>query len=253
MLTDTQKRTIQAIVNVFESGKPAGNYGAVTFSTRDVGCLTYGRSQTTLASGGLARLVSEYCNTTGAQQAEGLRPYLIRLQERDRALDSDPQFKSLLIKAGTDPAMHQVQDQFFDRIYWDPAIGAAQRLDIETPLGSAVVYDSFIHGAWARLRDATLARVGLPASESLSATPGLPSAPSGAPAAVGECPWVLEYITLRRQWLASHPNSLLRHSVYRMDTFLALAAAGNWDLRLPLEAHGVAITAAAVAPPAPAP
>jgi len=241
MLTETQKRTIQAIVNVFETGEPAGNYGAITFSQGDVGRLTYGRSQTTLASGGLARLVSAYCSTTGAQQAEDLRSYLVRLEARDRALDEDPQFRTLLIKAAADPAMHRVQDQFFDRMYWDPAIRAAQRLAIETPLGSAVIYDSFIHGAWSRLRDATLARVGIPAP------------PSDSAAVAGEHVWILEYLRLRRDWLATHPNPLLRRAVYRMDTFLELAGAGNWALTLPIEAHGVPITAASFAPAAVAP
>jgi len=284
MLTDLQKRTIQSIVNVFETGKATGNYGAVTFSARDVGCLTYGRSQTTLASGGLALLIGEYCNTTGALQAAALLPYLARLASRDRTLDSDAKFTSLLRKAGTDPAMHRVEDQFFDRDYWDPAICAAQRLAIETPLGSAVVYDSFIHGAWARLRDATLARLGLPAVASpptvASAKPGLPAVasakpglpaiasakpglpaiasakpglPAIAPAKAGERQWVLEYIALRRNWLATHSNPLLRLAVYRMDTFLCLAAAANWDLALPLEAHGVTITEAAIAPRAVSP
>jgi len=241
VLTDTQKRTIQAIVNVFETGKISGNYGAVTLSTQDVGRLTYGRSQTTLASGGLAQLVSDYCSTTGARQADGLRPYLVRLEARDRALDSDVQFKSLLIKAGQDPAMHRVEDNFFDQMYWDPAIHAAQRLAIVTPLGSAVVYDSFIHGAWARMRDATLARIGLPAM------------PAGSSAPTDEHDWILEYIKLRRGWLATHPNPLLHRAVYRMDTFLSLAAVENWTLALPVEAHGVTITEAALAPSAPSP
>ena len=246
MLNDIQKRTIQAIVNVFETGRPAGNYGAVTFSTRDPGRLTYGRSQTTLSSGGLAQLVGEYCNTTGAAEAASLRPFLVRLQARDRSLDSDAPFRTLLIKAGQDPVMHRVEDQFFDRIYWDPAIHAARRLAISTPLGSAVVYDSFVHGAWARLRDATLSRVGLPGNS------GLPAIPTGSRGTTDERAWILEYVKLRREWLSTHANPLLRLAVYRMDTFLALAAAGNWALALPIEAHGVAITAAAVASSAPA-
>ena len=246
MLTDTQKRTIQAIVNVFETGKPAGNYGAVTFSTRDAGRLTSGRSQTTLASGGLALLLGEYCNTTGAVESHELRPYLVRLQARDRSLDTDPSFRTLLVKAGQDPAMHRVEDCFFDRMYWDPAIQAARRLAISTPLGSAVVYDGFVHGAWARLRDATLSRVGLPGNA------GLPAIPTGSRGTTDERAWILQYIRLRREWLSAHPNSLLRLAVYRMDTFLALAAAGNWSLALPIEAHGVTITEAAIAPCAPA-
>jgi len=247
MLNDTQKRTIQAIVNVFETGRPAGNYAGVTFSSRDVGRLTYGRSQTTLAGGGLARLIGEYCNTTGAIEAQEFRPYLVRLQERDLSLDTDIPFRTLLVKAGGDPAMHRVQDQFFDRLYWNPAILAARHLGISTALGSGVVYDSFIHGAWSRLRDATLARLGPPA------VAGTPAAPPPKTSATDERGWILEYLWLRREWLATHPNPLLRLAVYRMDTFLAIAAAGNWELSLPLEAHGVTISRSAISSSSPAP
>lgn len=236
MLTPLQKRTIQSIVNVFETGSPAGDYANITVAAGDPGHLTYGRSQTTLASGNLALLIKAYCDSPGAACAVELRGYLPRLDARDTTLDADPRLRSLLHEAAADEVMHRVQDTFFDRDYWDPAIRAAQRLSIETPLGAAVVYDSFIHGAWARLRDATLARL------------GSPSATAGSPATNGERHWVREYITLRRDWLASHTNPLLRLAVYRMDTFLALADAGNWDLVLPLEAHGIAITEAALAP-----
>jgi chitosanase len=47
MLTDLQTRAAQAIVNVFETGTPRGDYGRVTLLAGDTGHLTYGRSQTT--------------------------------------------------------------------------------------------------------------------------------------------------------------------------------------------------------------
>ena len=53
MLTELQKLTAQAIVNVFETGKARGDYGRVSVMRGDTGHLTYGRSQTTLAIGNL--------------------------------------------------------------------------------------------------------------------------------------------------------------------------------------------------------
>jgi chitosanase len=235
MLTNLQKITAQAIINVFETGRPAGNYGAVTFRKDDVGCLTFGRAQATLAGGSLALLLKEYCDAPEAALAAELRAYQPRLDARDRSLDTDARFASLLRSAGADPVMRPVEDHFFDLEYWHPAVRAAESLVIPSALGTAVVYDSFIHGAWARLRDATLSRI------------GPPSTPEAATSAGGEHAWVREYITLRRDWLANHPNPLLRRSVYRMDTFLALAGAANWDLALPLEAHGVTISEATLA------
>ena len=230
MLNELQKCTIQAIINVFETGSPSGDYANVTVAPGDPGHLTYGRSQTTLASGNLALLVRSYCDSPGAIHAVELGAYLVRLHARDCTLDSDTRFRSLLCEAAAGEAMRRVQDDFFDRAYWHPAVRAAEALTIKSPLGTAVVYDSFIHGAWARLRDATLARI-------------------GSPSAASERSWVLAYISLRRDWLANHPNPLLRRAVYRMDTFLALDAAPNWDLTLPLQSHGVTITEASLITP----
>jgi chitosanase len=234
MLTELQKRTIQAIVNVFETGRPAGDYTNVTLLPGDPGHLTYGRSQTTLASGGLWRLVATYCAAAAGKSAEDLRDYLPRLEARDVTLDHDARFRALLREAGADAVMQRAQDQFFDRAYWEPALVAARGLGVSSALGAGVVYDSFIHGAWGRLRDATTARV------------GLPSAAQQSGAAADERAWVREYVALRRDWLAGHANPVLRHAVYRMDTFVALIEAENWTLALPVLAHGVAIDEAAL-------
>jgi len=241
MLTNLQKVTAQAIVNIFETGSPAGDYANITVASGDPGHLTYGRSQTTLASGNLALLIRSYCDAPDAMHADGFRAYLPRLDARDATLDTDARFHSLLREAATDETMRRIQDDFFDRCYWHPAVRAAESLAILSPLGTAVVYDSFIHGAWSRLRDATLARAGLPA------VAGLPSAPEGAKSKTDERSWIREYTALRRDWLANHPNPLLHRAVYRMDTFLELAHAANWDLTLPLQAHGVTISEATFA------
>ncbi|HMD31169.1 MAG TPA: hypothetical protein VKG84_04610, partial [Candidatus Acidoferrales bacterium] len=58
--------------------------------------------------------------------------------------------------------------------------------------------------------------------------------------------WIGAYIAVRREWLATHPNPLLHRTVYRMDTFAALAEAGNWNLDLPFEAHGVLLDEQAI-------
>lgn len=220
MLTELQKRTCQALVNIFETGRALGVYGAVTYHPNDPGQLTYGRSQTTLASGNLALLLTAYCKAPDAQYADALRPYLPRLVERSPELNSDRTLRDLLKAAGDDPVMHDVQDGFFDRVYWTPAATAAAALGLSTALGMATVYDSTVHGSWGRIRDLTNAAVGLLA-------------------ACGEQAWVRGYIGTRRGWLAASSNTLLQKTVYRMDALQALADAGVWDLRLPLTVRGV--------------
>ncbi|MCI0508166.1 MAG: hypothetical protein L0Z73_18980 [Gammaproteobacteria bacterium] len=72
MVTQLQKLTAQAIVNIFETGKVRGDYGKVTLLRGDPGHLTYGRSQTTLASGNLYLLIKDYCGQAEASYGGAL-------------------------------------------------------------------------------------------------------------------------------------------------------------------------------------
>ncbi len=232
MLTDLQKRTCQALVNIFETGRARGVYGSVTYHPQDAGQLTYRRSQTTLASGNLALLVKAYCDAPGALYAGALAAYLPRLARRSAELNTDAELRLLLREAGDDPVMEAEQDAFFDRIYWTPAVDAAASAGLATALGIATVYDSKIHGSWDRVRDRTTGAV-------------------GTAEACGEPRWVAGYIATRRAWLAGSANELLRKTVYRMDALQALVDAGAWSLDLPLTVRGVRLDADVLATPPP--
>lgn len=232
MLTDLQKRTAQAIVNIFETGQMRGDYGKVTLIPGDPGHLTYGRSQTTLASGNLHLLLKDYCETPEAALASRLRRFLPKLAARDTRLDRDMTLRILLEHAGHDPVMWSVQDRFFDRVYWRPSVLGAEACGIGTALGTAVVYDSHIHGAWRLVRTRTEERHGTAGS-------------------LGERVWVERYVAERRDWLANHPKPVLHPTVYRMDALRTLIQAGAWELSLPLRVRGVTIDEEALITPAP--
>ncbi len=222
MLTEIQKRAAQAIVNIFETGRARGDYAQVTLLAGDSGHLTYGRAQTTLASGNLYLLIKAYCQAPGAELASELMCYLGPLEARDVNLDHDMRLRALLRDAGHDPVMQEVQDGFFDRVYWRPAERAAAALGAEQALGCAVVYDSFIHGSWQRMRDRTVER-------------------HGRLADMGEKGWIENYVAVRREWLATHSNRLLHRTVYRMDALRQLMDEGRWGLELPFTCRGVAV------------
>jgi len=222
MLTPLQKKTAQAIVNVFETGSVRGEYGQVTLLRNDAGHLTYGRSQTTLASGNLYLLVKAYCEAPGALFAGDLNAYLNRLSVRDLTLDNDTMLRNILHDAGGDPVMHDVQNQFFDRVYWNPAAQSATNLAFKDPLSTAVVYDSCIHGSWQKIRDMTNAQIGLAGVK-------------------GERLWIENYVKTRKNWLGNSPNPLLQRTVYRMESFEQMIASALWDLNLPLRVRGVII------------
>ncbi len=222
MLTVLQKKTAQSIVNIFETGKPLGDYGNVTVLNGDTGHLSYGRSQTTLGSGNLALLLHAYCDANGSF-SDSLRSFLSAFDRRDIKLDHNEKVKSLLRQAGDDHVMRTVQDDFFDRVYWGPALKSAAAVGAGKPLSITVIYDGRIHGSFEKIRDMTNEQHG----------------PFGV---VGEDEWIKSYVFIRRHWLANHGNTLLHGTVYRMDALMKLIEAGKWDLPLPLTVRNVIIS-----------
>ena len=231
MLTDTQKQTAQAIVNIFETGKVLGDYASVVSVAGDPGGLTYGRSQTTLMGGNLYLLIKDYCEAADAEFAEQFKPYLDQIFNKNTKLNRDSQLHNLLRDAGrNDPVMWRVQDTFFDRVYWNPALKNATTLGIKSALGSAVVYDSIVHGSWGKIRDRNINKF-------------------GQVSAISEKAWIKNYVSVRRDWLATHPTvPLLHRTVYRMDAFIKLVDANNWDLTLPLKVRTLVIDEEILAP-----
>lgn len=231
-MTPTQIRTAQAILNIFETGSVLGDYGMVTVIRGDTGHLTFGRSQTTLGSGNLYRLLKQYADNPGARFGQRMQAWLPRVQAGDITLDHDRRLHNLLRATADDPVMRETQDAFFDEVYWQPAHRAAQRLGVTSPLGTAVVYDGHVHGSWARMRDRT-------------------DEQAGTVATIGEQAWVQAYVHTRREWLANHTREDLRRTVYRMDAFQRLLDLGQWGLDLPLVVRGREISAATLnaAPP----
>lgn len=223
MLTTTQKQTAQSIINIFETSAVLGEYGSVTVIDGDTGHLTFGRSQTTLASGNLFELLQRYCNNAGARFSARLTPWLPRVQAEDFSLDNEIKFHNLLRATADDKVMRDTQDVFFDTNYWQLAQRSANNVGITSPLGVAVVYDSTVQGSWIRMRDRT-------------------NQQAGTIAALGEQRWIAAYIATRRQWLATNGNPVLRKTVYRMDAFQRLIAQGFWGLELPLVVCSVEIS-----------
>jgi len=219
-MNELQGRTAKAIVNIFETGRVAGDYGAVTVLKGDSGHLTYGRSQTTLGSGNLFLLIRAYCARADAQFASELTPFLPALAARDASLDRNAALRETLREAGDDPAMRNEQDRFFDEHYFNPAVALAAARGISEPLGQTVVYDSTVHGGFGKVA----ARVGVPIG-------------SGG---VDQREWVRRYVSERRSWVRSLQPPLPT-TTYRMDAFDRLIADGLWDMALNLNVRGVTI------------
>lgn len=219
MLSLMQKKTAEAIVNIFETGSVLGDYGNVTLIPGDTGHLTFGRSQTTLGSGNLYKLLRSYCARPDARFDSALSPFLQRFEGCDLGLDHEKHLHNILRASADDPTMREIQDVFFDQTYWQPAERAAAHLGITSALGIAVIYDSTVHGSAELIRDKTNQNVGTLAQ-------------------LGEHKWIAAYVHTRRQWLANHSREDLRPTVYRMEALQRLIDQELWDLALPLLVRG---------------
>lgn len=220
-----EKALIQSIVNVFETGAPEGKYDKLVIYDDGVNGshqITYGKSQTT-EQGNLSRLIDMYVDNAGTF-ANDFVPYLEKIGKEP--LVDDENFKRLLIKAAReDKIMRETQDNFFDEVYWLPAMQWFERNGFKLPLSMLVTYDSYIHSGSIPmfLRKRFIEP---------------PPAKGG-----NEKKWVASYVETRHQWLKYHEKPILRKTIYRTQTFLNEIARENWKLnKLPINANGVNVT-----------
>ena len=224
MTTHDVKTLVQRVVNVFETGTPEGRYDSLVVMPdghNDSRQITYGRSQTT-EQGHLKELLELYVQKGGLLAGE-IAAYFDRIGVVP--LEDDAQFKDLLRRAAReDGIMRQAQDDFFDEVYFDPAMGFFQTNGFILSLSLLVIYDSHIHSG---------------------SVPGFlrNRFPEPVPARNGnEKSWVTSYVNVRHDWLANHSNELLRRTIYRTQCFKDQIATENWDLdKLPIMDNGVPV------------
>jgi chitosanase len=223
MITPEIKRKILQIVNIFETGKLEGRYYELVVMNDGPGGIpqiTYGRSQTTEYSG-LKNLVQRYIRSEG-KYATQLSEYVSRIGKTP--LSNDRVFKQLLVQAArNDPMMISVQDEFFDKTYYQPAYKFFISNGFKLPLSLLVIYDSYIHSG--RVPDFLRRRFG----EKIPARGG------------NEKEWVARYCDVRHQWLKYHSNPILRKTTYRTACFKEQIASGNWMLDQPIKVQGVVV------------
>lgn len=229
VVSTATRKAIDAVLSLFETGKlPTAAAYATCTVLKDGAGISYGKHQCTDKAGSLDLVVKRYIEL-GGQHAAALSKFLPQLAANESA-KVDPAGKfptwlteliALLKTAGADPVMQQAQDEVFDEEYFAPAAEKAADLGLMTALGLLTIYDTCIHSGPGRV--AAHAKL-------VKAT---------SPNAGGdERKWVLEYIAVRRAWLAASSNELVQKTVYRQDALVALAQAGKWDLAMPFVCRG---------------
>lgn len=217
--SERAKLTALAIVHIFETSKPFGDYSAVAVLNDGAG-VSYGINQFTHRSGSLLKVINTYLGSGGSVGAAQMSAALPLLRDDSPrailSLSGNRLFKDALRFAGETHEMKLAQQQIAENFYLQPAIDACEGSGFVLPLSLAVIYDSINHGSWARIRDRVQA------------------------SDADEHRWISEYVKRRDAWLESVTR--LRVTGYRTDFFLAQIARGNWDLDLPLNVHGHRLT-----------
>lgn len=231
--TEQDKLKALAIVNIFETSKPFGEYAAVAVLNDGAG-VSYGFAQFTHRSGALCDVVERYLATGGQVGRDILRASMPLLRSsrpfaREK-LATDVRFKKALRAAAVTREMKEAQHFVATEKYMGPTLLICSRLGFRLPLSLAVVYDSVVHGSWERIAARVGTRAPLPATGSWRA---------GSPRS-DEKAWVTEYVRCRHMWLTAFAR--LKMTNYRTRFFLDQIAIGNWELRLPLTVHGVKLS-----------
>lgn len=233
-LTDDQERTIDRWLSAVETGKPGGDYGNVTVLHDNPSGgpqITYGKHQTTEAGRKLQKMVALYLKRDGTTLTPKGRAKLEQFVSAPQyAMTGDGFLKSTLRRAGDDPEMQDVQNEFFLTHYMKPARDWAEKNGFVLPLSMLVIYDSFIQSGgipyWLRRRFREV-----------------PPAQGG-----DEKAWISRYVDVRHQWLKHWGNGktkkskAIRASSYRTDALNHETDTGNWDLSSrPMKVNGITV------------
>jgi chitosanase len=124
--------------------------GYASFQAEDSGIVSYGRFQTTLASGNLEQVLQLYLSRAAGHFADVLREqYIPRVRARDASLRFDTGFRDLLLRLARDPAMQQAQNDQATRSLWGLVRSySINPRGVSTALGQALLFDMSVnHGA----------------------------------------------------------------------------------------------------------
>lgn len=226
LINEHVHRVCVQVLNVFETGTKTGNYAGVSIyadGPNKARQITYGRSQTT-ESGNLKKLLEKYLSMNSTTSNAAVIRTRINKVGKTPYMVNDTEFINALKAAGKEEIMIKAQDQFFDEVYFNPAYNWFHANGFTLPLSMLVIYDSFIHSggilSFLRNRFSTV-----------------PPTKGGS-----EKTWIKEYVRVRRDWLASHSNNVLRKTVYRMTTMERAMSDDNWMLDKPVYANGVTVS-----------
>jgi chitosanase len=218
------KACAERMISVFENESTALQYNYVE-NLNDGRGFTAGRAGFVTRDGDLLQVVELYNRMRPSNALSGFLP-MLRTALGTASTEGLEALPAAWRKAASDPLFRQAQDQVSDRLYYVPAMQAADDLHLRSPLAKFALYDASIqHGAG---ND----------SDSLGAIIRATIAVRGRPDKAGEGKWLATFLQTRKKVLlnATDPRTRAawKESVGRVNEQLRLLREGNLQLSGPL-------------------
>ena len=224
-LNPEQRHRADALISIFENGTPKIQYGYAE-NIRDGRGITAGRAGFTTATGDALEVVQRYASLKPQSPLAKYLPVLTKLAQQKSGLTSGlAGFASAWKKAAQDPTFRTVQDQVTNELYFDPAMRKADSMGLKTALGRTILFDTIVQHGEGDDPDSLDALVSA-TNQQMHGTPA---------EGMAEAAWLKTFLTVRRNNLL-HPHNpetqeVWAKSVGRVDVFLDLLKAGNFDLK----------------------
>jgi chitosanase len=219
------KSCAEQMTNIFENESISLKYDEIE-DLNDGDGYTAGRAGFTTKEGDLLQVVEVYDGIRPNNVLSGFIPILKEVRETAsiRGLGALP---AAWKKAASDPLFRQAQDQVSDKLYYTPAMEAADDLHLQSPLAKFALYDAIIqHGTG----DDPDSLGGIIRAATRAAR--------GPPYKAGEEKWLMAFLTARREVLlnAADPETRAawKASVGRVNEQLRLLKERNLQLSPPL-------------------
>jgi chitosanase len=219
------KSCAEQMISVFENESTSLRYDYIE-NLHDGRGYTAGRAGFVTRDSDFLQVVEVYDGMRPNNILSGFVPVLKEVRETasTRGLGALP---AAWRKAASDPLFRQAQDQISDKLYYLPAMKAANDLHLQSPLAKFALYDAAIeHG------------IGDDSDSLGSIIYAATRAAGGPPDKAGEEKWLMAFLTARKRVLLNavdpETRKAWRESVGRVNEQLRLLKERNLQLSSPL-------------------
>jgi chitosanase len=220
------KSCAEQMINIFENESTSPKYDYIE-NLNDGRGYTAGRDGFATSDGDLLQVVEAYDDMKRNNVLVGFVRILKEVQGTASTYGLED-LPAAWKEAASDPLFRQAQDQVSDKLYYTPAMEAANDLHLQLPLAKFALYDATIQHGTGDDPDSLGGIIRVATDDA-----------GGPPDKAGEEKWLMAFLTARREVLLNAANPETRaawkESVGRVDEQMRLLREGNLQLSSPLK------------------